>query len=75
MGQEQHHRVYNHPLKDSKQPGFSHVYRSERTLDGLLSTPEPNLHSMKDVILQSAKKFGGKDFMGNIVIEKEEGNG
>lgn len=68
-GGHSHDRVYSQPLKDSKQPGFSHIYRNETTLNGLLFTPSPELHSMKDVILQSIKKYGNKDFMGNIVLD------
>lgn len=38
-GNTSQQRIYSHEVKGSKQPGFSHIYRHEKAMNGLLGTP------------------------------------
>ena len=68
-------KEYSRPIEGTKTAGFSEIFRNPKVISGLLSTPNPGIHSMKDVIKGSVAKFGKKDCLGNIKIRQEEIDG
>lgn len=69
MGNSIHNNfVYNLPIEGSKTPGFSSVYRSERNMNGLVTTVDSKFTSMKDVIYNSWERNKSRDFLGKIKL-------
>ena len=75
-GQFTHEQIlYSVPVEGTKQKGFSSIYRNPLTPNKLISTPDPKLTSIKDVIYASAEKYKNKDFFGKITIKTVEKEG
>lgn len=70
-GQTSHEDIlYNVPLQGTKEKGFSAIYRNPKTVNNqLVTTPDPQLTSMKDVIYGSWDRHRQRDFLGKITIK------
>lgn len=55
-----------------KVDGESPVYRFPDFRDRLLDRPEDNLHTMKDVLINSARKFAKEPALGTITRKEQE---
>lgn len=59
MGANQNQIVYAEPIKESKEEGFSEIYRNPKYLDReLLSTYDSEVYSLKDMLNLSLKRYG-----------------
>ena len=68
--------VYSLPIENSREKGFSHVYRNARFMDKLYDTPDPNFTSIRDVYMHKClTEFKDNNFLGKITIHKCEING
>lgn len=55
-----------------KVDGESPVYRFPDFSDKLLDRPEDTLHTMKDVLINSARKFAKEPALGTIIRKEQE---
>jgi hypothetical protein len=68
--------VYNRPVDEMKEDGFSHVYRCAKHMNKLDDTPEPHITSIKDILVENClKKFPNNPFLGRINVSKVEKDG
>lgn len=60
---------YAQPIEGSKKTGFSHVYRNPQFMNQLVSVPEGNYSSMRDVIEEKCKKqFPNLNYLGKMTL-------
>ena len=64
MGSNTSNIVYNQEVPNSREKGFSSVYRNPKYFKQLVSLPEPQIRTLKDVILNTEKKYGSKIGLG-----------
>lgn len=63
--------LYNQPLREAKEDGFSHVYRCAKYMDKLDDTPEPHITSVKDILVDNClNKYPNNPFLGRINVTK-----
>jgi hypothetical protein len=56
-------------MPNSKEPGFTPVFRNPQFKDQLTTTPDPSLKTFRDVVVQSfSKKFASNKAAGTIFI-------
>ena len=56
--QSQEEIQYCYPIPNSKEPGFTPIFRNPQFKDQLTTTPDPNVRTYRDVVVQSfSKKF------------------
>jgi hypothetical protein len=55
---------YVEPVTNVKPEGESHTYRNPKYKDQVLDRPEPHLGTMKDIFINSYKKFGQQGCLG-----------
>lgn len=60
---------YAEPIKGSKETGFSHVYRNPDFMSQLVSVPQGNYSSMRDVIEEKClKQFPNLKYLGKMSL-------
>jgi len=60
-------------MPNSREPGFTPVFRNPQFKDKLSTTPDPSLKSYRDVIVQSfSKKFPNCKAAGNLKCNKRK---
>lgn len=52
-----------------KPKGESSIYRNSKCKDRLLDRPEASLATMKDIILNSVKKYGNNEALGMFSLQ------
>jgi len=55
--------IYNQVLPGTEQIGYSPIYR-QKGLDKLITTPNPEFHSVRDILRQCKTKYGNKRGLG-----------
>ncbi len=60
-------------MPNSKEKGFTSVYRNSKFYQELTSTPDPSIKTFRDVLIQSClQKFSDNKFAGTIFISWKE---
>ncbi len=52
-GEESKSFIYNEPITQNKEPGFSHIYRNQKFKKELTMTPDTSFRTYRDVFLRS----------------------
>jgi hypothetical protein len=58
---------YSKPIENSKQPGFSHIYRNSNAFEELQLTPVSGVTSLKKLYLDLfLNKYADRPFVGTV---------
>lgn len=60
--------LYAEPVSEKKE-GETPVYRFPDFKNGLIDAPEKHLKTMKDILINSSKKYANRNALGTIVAK------
>lgn len=67
MGTTPSHPQTNEELPNTKEKGFSSIYRKKNVAQ-LRSTPEPSIRTLNDMIANTVNKYGEKRGVGKSLL-------